>query len=225
MGACSPISRHSPLSERYREGGDESGGETLGLSRQVQHWLVAMRRKTMKTARYHFITRLRLTSESEAVWTALRDVPAWPEWWRWCKRIDVVAPGDEDGIGGRYLNRIGSPLLYGFEYEVEIVDVVRPRSITVSSKGDLEGTGLFQLDPGDEGGTEVDFTWLVKTPKWWMSLLAPLGRRAFVWNHDKLMTDFGQGLANVTRGRLLKADNIVLASDAEGFFQLPTIKP
>jgi uncharacterized protein YndB with AHSA1/START domain len=179
----------------------------------------------MKTARYHLITRLQLTSELGRVWKALEEVSAWPEWWRWCKGIDVLASGDDDGIGGRYLNRIGSPLLYGFEYEVEIVDVVRPRSITLHSQGDLEGRGLFQVDPTDDGGTEVVFTWLVSTPKRWMNMLASVARPAFIWNHDKLMTDFGKGLARATGGRLLDADNIVLEPHAEGFFQLPPIQP
>ena len=46
-----------------------------------------------------------------------------------------------------------------------------------------------------------------------MNLLAPIARPGFNWNHDKLMTDYGRGLAGASGGELMN----VLQLDAEAW--------
>lgn len=134
----------------------------------------------MRPARYHLVSNYRLSSDREAVWDALQAVPQWPSWWRWLKSVDVIKqPASEDGIGGTYRHRIGSPLRYGFTYQTEVVDTSRPDTINLRSSGDLEGRGRFDLAEDRSGGTDLTFTWLVHTPKWWMNQTAPIGRPAF----------------------------------------------
>lgn len=176
----------------------------------------------MRPARYHLVDKYRLSSNREAVWDALQAVPRWPSWWRWLKSVDVIKqPASEDGVGGTYRNRIDSPLRYGFTYQTKIVDTSRPDTISLRSTGDLEGRGRFDLADDPSGGTDLTFTWLVHTPKWWMNLMAPVGRPAFVWNHDRLMTDFGRGLAATTGGEVLDASHAVLRTTDPDFFQFP----
>lgn len=173
-------------------------------------------------ARYHLTSKYSLTSDREAVWVALMAVPEWPSWWRWARRIDVLTePASDDGVGAVYRNQIGTPLVYGFTYTTEIVGVARPRLIDLTSSGDLVGRGRFLLSDALPGGTQVTFTWLVETPKWWMNLLAPVARPVFVWNHDRLMTDFGRGLARVSGGELTEVSNGVLSPQDAGFFEMP----
>ena len=176
----------------------------------------------MPPTRYHLHSRFLLTSDRDSVWAALTAVPEWPSWWRWAKRIDVLTPPTgEDGLGAVYRSRVATPLVYGMSYDTAIVDVVRPRLIDVTASGDIAGKGRFLLSDEPSGGTRVTFTWLVVTPKWWMNLLAPVARPGFVWNHGRLMTDFGRGLAKASGGELVEVENTVLAPKDAGFYQMP----
>lgn len=173
-------------------------------------------------ARYHFLSSYAMTSDREAVWTALSEVREWPSWWRWLRRIDVVREAtSEDGVGSIYRNHVRAPTGYGFVYTTEIAEVDRPRRIDVISSGDIVGRGRFLVSDGPSGGTDVSFAWLVETPKWWMNLLAPIARPAFTWNHDYLMTDFGRGLARASGGELTSVANKALGTREAGFFQMP----
>jgi uncharacterized protein YndB with AHSA1/START domain len=173
-------------------------------------------------AEYHFHSGFRITSDREAVWRALTAVDAWPSWWRWAKRIDRLAEATSaDGVGARYRNRMASPLRVGFTYETTVAAVVPLRTMEVASTGDLEGRGRFDLADDPEGGTLVTFTWLVVTPRWWMSLLAKVGRPAFAWNHDQLMTAFGRGLASASGGELTEASHRLVGPRDAGYFTFP----
>ena len=49
----------------------------------------------------------------------------------------------------------------------------------------------------EQGGvTAVVYEWNVETTARWMNVLAPLGRPAFEWNHDRVMQAGGEGLAS-----------------------------
>lgn len=173
---------------------------------------------------YHFLSEYTLTSDREAIWAALTAVATWPEWWRALKRIDVVKEAtSDDGVGAVYRNHVRAPTGYGFVYSTEIADVDRPSRIDVISSGDIVGRGRFLLSDSASGGTDVSFAWLVETPKWWMNLVAPLARPAFTWNHDKLMTDFGHGLAKASGGELTKVGNSTVKPGSPGFHVMPAI--
>jgi uncharacterized protein YndB with AHSA1/START domain len=175
----------------------------------------------VRPTKYHLVSEFGLTSQRKAVWETLRAIRQWPSWWRWSKRVDVVRDASDAGVGAIYRNHIRTPLLYGFTYSGEIVNVDPPRTLELVSSGDLVGRARFDLSDGKAGGTHVLMTWLAETPKWWMNLMAPMSRPAFVWNHDHLMTDFGKGLAKASGGRLTEVRNRVLRSTDAGFFQMP----
>ena len=175
----------------------------------------------MRPTRYHLVSEFVITSQREAVWEALLAIREWPSWWRWSKRMDVVREAPAPGVGAIYRNHIRTPLLYGFTYSGEIVNADPPRLLELVSSGDLVGRARFDLSEGEDGATAITFTWLAETPKWWMNLMAPMSRPAFVWNHDHLMTDFGKGLARTSGGRLRSVRNRVLRPADAGFFQMP----
>ena len=176
-------------------------------------------------ARYHFLSEYTLTSDREATWRALVDIAAWPGWWQALKRIDIVqeARGD-DGVGAVYRNHVRAPTGYGFVYSTEIAEVDHLRRIDVISSGDIVGRGRFLVADAPSGGTDVSFAWLVETPRWWMNVLAPLARPAFTWNHDKLMTDFGHGLAKASGGELRKVRNTARKPGSPGFYVMPALE-
>jgi hypothetical protein len=175
-------------------------------------------------ARYHFLSEYELTSDRQVVWEALKAVNDWPTWWRWLKRIDVVREATgEDGLGAIYGNHVRAPSGYGFVYTTEIAAVEAPVLIDVISSGDIAGRGRFLLSSTAAGGTELSFAWLVETPKWWMNLLVPIARPAFTWNHDRLMSDFGRGLAKVSGGELTMVRNTALKPGSPGFYEMPAL--
>jgi len=174
-------------------------------------------------ARYHFVSTYSLTSDRDAVWTALTAVRDWPTWWRWLTRVEALRPATgPDDLGAAYRNHVKAPTGYGMVYSTEIVEVDPGRRMDVVSGGDIVGRGRFLLDDSPDGGTELSFVWLVETPKWWMNLLAPIARPAFTWNHDRLMTDFGTGLAGVSGGAVRRSANTTVKPGAPGFQVMPS---
>lgn len=167
------------------------------------------------------ITEATLTAGLEPVWRTLTEIERWSSWWRWARRIEELAAPDESGVGGVYLNEMTTPLVYGFVYETEVVELTYPELIRVRSTGDLEGDGLMTMNGLDDGGTRFEFHWLVQTPRPWMNVLAPLLRPMFVWNHNRLMEDFGAGLAEEAGGTLVELHNRQLPPDHRDFFVLP----
>jgi uncharacterized protein YndB with AHSA1/START domain len=176
-------------------------------------------------ARYHFRSEFTLTSSRDAVWTTLIAAEEWPSWWRWLKRIESIREAtSEAGVGAVNRLHIGSPTGYGFKFEGEITDVDRLRRIDMNLSGEIVGRVRYLLSDDPSGGTRVSYAQLVETPKWWMNLLAPIARPGFNWNHDKLMTDFGRGLAKASGGELVSSRNWTLKPGAAGFYEMPALE-
>ena len=53
------------------------------------------------------------------------------------------------------------------------------------------------------------------------AFLAPVGRPAFNYAHDRLMTDFGIGLAAATGNELVAVDNVAVSPGTKDFYRLP----
>lgn len=176
-------------------------------------------------ARYHFLSNFTLTSSREAAWGALMAAEAWPSWWRWLKRIDLVREAtSENGVGAVYRNHISSPTGYSFTFEGEIAATEPLRRLDMILAGEIDGRIRYLLSDSPSGGTIVAYAQLVETPKWWMNLLAPIARPGFTWNHGKLMTDFGRGLARASGGELESVRNWTLKPGAPGFYEMPAVE-
>jgi uncharacterized protein YndB with AHSA1/START domain len=145
-------------------------------------------------AGYAFLTTWLLRAPREAVWDAIEDATAWPEWWRGVESVEVLAGGDGARAGSRYRVRWRSfvPYSVGFDFEVERVEL--PLLMSGRATGDLEGAGTWRLYEQD-GVTAVTYDWRVRTTKPWMNAVALLARPVFEWNHDWVMARGGEGLA------------------------------
>jgi hypothetical protein len=166
-----------------------------------------------------------MTSSREAVWAALMASEEWPSWWRWLKRIDVVREAaSADGVGAIYRNHIGSPTGYAFAFESAVAEVDHLRRIDLTLTGEIVGRIRYLLSDGPSGETRISYAQPVETPKWWMNLLAPIARPGFTWNHDRLMTDFGKGLATASGGELVTVRNWTLEPGAAGFYEIPALE-
>jgi hypothetical protein len=67
--------------------------------------------------------------------------------------------------------------------------------------GELAGTGRWRFFDGRD--TAVTYEWNVRTTRPWMNVLAPVARPVFRWNHNVVMHQGGQGLADLLGARLL----------------------
>jgi uncharacterized protein YndB with AHSA1/START domain len=143
-----------------------------------------------------------LEAPPEPIWDAIHDSERWPQWWRGVERVVELAPAGDDGTGqvARYTWK--SRLPYELEFEMRSTRSERPHLLEGEASGELEGTGRWQLFPGD-GATAVLYEWDVRTTRQWMNLLAPLARPIFAWNHDWVMRRGGEGLAARLDCRLL----------------------
>lgn len=164
--------------------------------------------------RYRFLTEFELSSAPAAIEDTLRDVGNWSTWWSWVRRIETLTT-EHGVVGARYRNHIATPLLYSFTYDTELVEVT-DELIRLSVSGDLEGSGLFRFRETESGGSFLSFDWSVQTRKGWMNLLAPVARPIFVWNHHRLMADFGEGLGRATGGELLATRHVTAPSPESG---------
>lgn len=171
--------------------------------------------------RYHLVTDIRLSANPERVWEALTRSESSPSWWRWLRHVDVIDEGDERGVGARFRHKVATPLLYGVSYEGEVTRVVEPYLAEFEASGDFVGTGQFRLRPTEDGGTDFTFTWLVATPKRWMSLLGWVARPIFVWNHHRLMSDFARDLAGAIDAEVVHVRHRTVSRGHPGFYELP----
>jgi|FLYL01.1.fsa_nt_gi hypothetical protein len=170
-------------------------------------------------ARYHFVTELALTADDTSIWRVLQRSEDWPSWWRWLLGAEILDEGDEAGLGRTVRNTVSTPVGYRLTYVGRVTNLVERRLIEFDASGDLAGTGRF-LIASDGHRSMIVFDWLVDTTRWWMNLLAPVARPAFSWNHNRLMTDFARGLAEVTGATLIHVENRSLAPTDPGFSSL-----
>ena len=70
-----------------------------------------------------------------------------------------------------------------------------PHLIEADADGELAGTGRWRFFAGRE--TAVTYEWNVRTTRAWMNLVAPVARPVFRWNHNAVMHQGGEGLADL----------------------------
>jgi hypothetical protein len=138
-------------------------------------------------ARYHFVSTWRFQAPITRLWEAIYDWRSWPSWWQGLHSAHPVGPG---------LARLvwQAPMGYVFVTHFRETRAVPPTELRGASTGDLVGEGVWQLSEAG-GVTTVRYTWDATTHEWWAVLLSPVARRAFVWNHNRLMEQGARGLA------------------------------
>jgi hypothetical protein len=152
--------------------------------------------------RYALTTQWLLASPIETVWNALAVPQGWPQWWPYLDAVVPLVQGDADSIGAVWRYTWSSRLPYRLTFDMTTTASRYPELIEGIASGELRGRGCWRL-ARDGSNTRVRYTWIVTTGKRWMSVLAPLLRRVFEWNHDQVMRAGGYGLARHLGVRLL----------------------
>lgn len=157
-------------------------------------------------ASYYFLTVWRIQAPIEKVWEAIRRPTDWPAWWKSVRTVRELEKGDPIGVGSLHEYRWRGALPYDLRFTVRTVQARPPVLLEGEARGDLEGSGRWDLSPID-GGTQIRYTWSVRTSQAWMNWLAPLLGPLFRWNHDRVMKEGGRGLAGHLGARLLPPEN------------------
>jgi hypothetical protein len=153
---------------------------------------------------YRFETNWRIAADIERVWDILRRPEAWPDWWYGLERVEVISAGDEQGVGAVRLFVFRGRLPYRLSFYMRQTRQEQPTLLEGCAWGELEGVGRWELCPaGSE--TDVRYRWQVSPTAPWMNLLAPLARRAFVWNHDWVMRQGERGLKQLLETPIARA--------------------
>jgi len=129
---------------------------------------------------YHFVTHWKIQGKAEEIYEILRDGERYQEWWR-------PAYVKTEKVGDQKVRALVRALLpYTLEFTTELVREVKPLELELLSTGELEGKGVWKLEPNG-ANTAVTFYWDVRTNKrllrWLSFLLKPLFKR----NHDWVM--------------------------------------
>jgi hypothetical protein len=152
-------------------------------------------------AEYRFLTTWCIDAPIEDVFAAIDEAGRWPEWWKGVRRAELLEPGDADGLGRLWGFTWRSRLPYDLAFDSRVTAREPPYLLEGQADGELIGVGRWRLYAGH--GTAVVYEWNVRTARPWMNRIAPVARPAFAWNHDAVMRQGAEGLAQLLGARLL----------------------
>jgi uncharacterized protein YndB with AHSA1/START domain len=153
-------------------------------------------------ANYTFVTEWRIEAPLQAVWEAILHSENWPGWWQGVESVVELQPGDALDLGNIRRYTWKSRLPYRLTFDLRTIRIEPQVALEGIAAGELEGTGRWHFSAAGPV-TVVRYDWQVRTTKRWMNWLAPLARPFFKWNHDVVMRQGAQGLAQLLKARLV----------------------
>jgi uncharacterized protein YndB with AHSA1/START domain len=156
-------------------------------------------------AEYQFVTRWHIAAPIEQVWDTIAHSEEWHLWWDAVDSVVELDPRETNGVNvQRFVWK--TPLSYTLTFDTHVVQMQAPVRLEAIASGDVEGHGLWELSTTDRG-TEIYYTWTVRTTKRWMNSLAAIARPLLEWNHNVIMRQGGKGLAQRLQTELLDMDS------------------
>lgn len=155
---------------------------------------------------YRFESEWVVSLPIEEVFDLLASPDGYSDWWPSVKNSQLIKKGGADGVGAKATYAIKSPLLYQLDFEATIAEIQRPQRIYMLARGDLIGTGTFELSRRG-GNTVAVYRWYVSTTKKWMNAVAPIGKPLFVWAHHSVMREGCAGLAKRLGGQVVSTSS------------------
>ncbi len=136
---------------------------------------------------YHFITNWRMPGTCEEVSDILKDAADLPRWWPSVYlEVEVLEPGDEDGIGkfvGLYTK---GWLPYTLRWQFRVTESRYPHGFSLRAEGDFDGRGIWTLRQDGEF-VEVIYDWRLRADKPLLRAFSFLLKPIFSANHHWAM--------------------------------------
>lgn len=144
-------------------------------------------------ADYRFIDYWTIRAPIDTVYETIADPRTFPRWWRDYDRVTILKDAAFPHVGGRAEFIVRSPFGYRLRLDVTVTAADPPRSITTESRGQLEGTGLWEFREAD-GATHVTFTWVVRSLHPVLNRLEWIAKPLFARSHAILSGRGERGL-------------------------------
>jgi len=155
-------------------------------------------------ASYSFLSTWCVAAPLQRVWDVLSVPERYPEWWKGVRKATVLEPG-EDGsasVGTLYRMTWRSRLPYALEFDSRLTRREAPHLMEGQASGELAGVGVWRLFESPLG-TVALYDWNVATTRAWMNAFSPIARPIFAYNHDYVMRQGAQGLADKLGAELI----------------------
>ena len=154
----------------------------------------------MKNNYYKFITRWQIQAPVNDVWFAIYNSLEWPQWWKGVESVKMIQENNSFGINGIREYTWKSLLPYKLSFQMKLTEKEGYQFLKGIAFGELEGDGTWFFKE-ENGITNIQYNWNVKTNKSWMNFFAFILKPIFKLNHDVVMKWGAEGLAkklNVT---------------------------
>ena len=161
---------------------------SLRVQRRIAALVLAVARPMRP---YVFVDQWDVAAAPEAVFDAVADSRAYPDWWR-PVYLEVEADGPPE-VGRVARHHFKGRLPYHLHTRSVGVEVDRPRRVVADVDGDLRGRGTWTLTPTGQG-THVRFDWQVYADRKLLRVLTPVLRPIFRWNHNWAIARAMEGL-------------------------------
>lgn len=132
---------------------------------------------------YHFITHWRVKgaiSEVADILTAADELPRW--WPSVYLDVNVVEPGDKDGIGKVVSLYTKGWLPYTLRWQFRVTQARYPFGFSLEAWGDFNGRGIWTLEQDGEC-VNVTYDWKIRVDKPLLSALSFIFNPIFSANH------------------------------------------
>jgi hypothetical protein len=149
----------------------------------------------MGAQEYLFLTRWRF-DDAQLVEIAdiLEDTASLPRWWpQLFKKVTILRPGARHALGQVAYCECRARLPYTLRFTYTVTEERYPNGSTLTSTGDLIGTGIWRL-AASAGGVDVEYEWRVRLEKPFLRLLSPIARPFLAANHEWSMARGEEGL-------------------------------
>ncbi len=151
---------------------------------------------------YEFVTEWTVEGTLGEVNSVLKDVEAFPRWWRPVYLSSrITDPGEPDGVGRQVEFLTRGFLPYVLRWQLRVIESREPYGFTFCASGDLIGVGAWELRP-DGSGVKLRLDWKVRVHKAVVKMLSFLLRPLISKNHAWAMAKGQRGLqAEIIRQR------------------------
>lgn len=144
-------------------------------------------------ADFCFVTHWSIQAPLDQVYETIKACEDWPQWWQGSIRVEKQQEGDHSGVGSVYRFTWEGKIPYRFSFVLRVTQAIPGVLIEGQAEGEIVGTGRWEFTSQPDA-TWVTYTWIVRTNRLWMNVLAPIAKPLFKWNHDQVMRQGEQGL-------------------------------
>lgn len=136
----------------------------------------------MATNDYHFITNWRVKSTIKEVSEIIGDAQGLTRWWPSVYLdVDVLEPGDENGLGKVVDLYTKGWLPYTLRWQFRVTEV-RPDGFTLVAWGDFDGRGIWTFEQDGEWVNMI-YDWKIKAEKPLLRYFSFIMKPIFSANH------------------------------------------